>query len=112
MALGREAVALLREEGDPRASAESVEVLGSIIAGVAGQGEQAARLVGAAATVRERLGAPQAPDVRREVEQMVASAQEALGERAWTAAFTAGQALSLEAAVAEALGEQSALITS
>jgi non-specific serine/threonine protein kinase len=112
VALGREAVALLREEGDPRASAESVEVLGSIIAGVAGQGEQAARLVGAAAALRELLGTPQAPDVRREVEQMVAPAQEALGEHAWTAAFTAGKALSLEAAVAEALGEKPAPLAS
>jgi hypothetical protein len=49
--------------------------------------------------------------VREEVEQMVAPARAALGEHAWTAAFTAGQALSLEAAVAEALGEQPPPIT-
>jgi hypothetical protein len=79
--------------------------LGSIIAGVGGEGEQAARLLGAAAAVRERLGAPQLPDDRQELEQLVASAREALGKPAWTAAFTAGSALSLEAAVAEALGE-------
>jgi tetratricopeptide (TPR) repeat protein len=105
-ALGREAVALLREEGDPRAGAESLETLGGIIAGVAGQGEQAARLLGAAAAVRERLGASKAPDEQKEVEQLVAPAREVLGEPAWTAAFTAGTALSLEAAVAEALGDQ------
>jgi predicted ATPase len=110
VALGREAVALLREVGDPRAGAKSLEVLGSIIAGVGGQGEQAARLLGAAAAVRERLGAPQSPDYRQEVERLVASARQALGEQAWTAAFTAGKALSLEAAVAEALGEQPAPI--
>jgi predicted ATPase/transcriptional regulator with XRE-family HTH domain len=105
LALGREAVTLLREEGDPRACAESLETLGSIIAGVAGHGEQAARLLGAAATVRERLGAPQAPDEQKEVEQLVAPAREVLGEHAWIAALAAGKALSLEAAVAEALGE-------
>jgi predicted ATPase/transcriptional regulator with XRE-family HTH domain len=105
VALGREAVALLWEVGDPLVGAESLETLGSIIAGVGGQGEQAARLLGAAAAVRERLGAPQAPDDRQELERLVAPARDALGEPAWTAAFTAGTALSLEAAVAEALGE-------
>jgi hypothetical protein len=91
--------------GDPLVGAESLETLGSIIAGVGGQGEQAARLLGAAAAVRERLGAPQPPDDRQEVERLVAAARQALGVPAWTAAFTAGTALSLEAAVAEALGE-------
>jgi non-specific serine/threonine protein kinase len=108
VALGYEALALLQEEGDPRACADGLETLGSIIAGVAGQGEQAARLLGAAATVRERLGTPQPPDNQRQVERMVASTREALGEHAWTAAFMAGQALSLEAAVAEALSERPA----
>jgi tetratricopeptide (TPR) repeat protein len=110
VALGREAVALLWEVGDPLVGAESLETLGSIIAGVGGQGEQAARLLGAAAAVREQLGAPQPPDDRQELERLVAPAREALGEPAWTAAFTAGTALSLEAAVAEALREQPAPI--
>jgi hypothetical protein len=35
----------------------------------------------------------------------VAAARAALGEEAWAAAFAAGQALTLEEAIAEALGE-------
>jgi hypothetical protein len=39
------------------------------------------------------------------MEREVAPARAALGEEAWAAAFAAGQAHSLEEAVAEALGE-------
>jgi hypothetical protein len=42
---------------------------------------------------------------RHGVDALLSSAQEALGEEAWTAALVAGRALSLEQAIAEALGE-------
>jgi predicted ATPase/class 3 adenylate cyclase len=103
-ALGREALALARELGDPRQCAETLESLADT-AGAAGQWARAARLLGAAAAQREALGAPQLLQERTEVDQAADEARAALGEEAWLAAFAAGQALSLEQAIAEALGE-------
>jgi non-specific serine/threonine protein kinase len=106
-ALLHEALALFRELGDPRRCAEGLEELAATagVAEPAGQGERAARLLGAAAAVRETLGAPPPPEERAETEQGVAAARAALGEERWAAAFAAGQALTLEQAIAEALGE-------
>ena len=53
--------------------------------------------------MREALGAPQPPQEQAETEQAVAVARAALGEAAWAAALAAGQALTLEEAIAEAL---------
>jgi hypothetical protein len=101
-ALGREGLAQSEEIGDLRFCAAGLELLASTV-GVAGQGERAARLLGAAAALRETLGAPQPPQEQAEVEQAVAATRAALGEDAWAAAFAAGRALSLEQALAEAL---------
>jgi hypothetical protein len=72
-------------------------------AGAAGQGTRAARLLGAAAA-RETMGAPQPPDEQEDTEAAVAAERAALGEEAWAAAYAAGQALTLEQAIAEGLG--------
>jgi hypothetical protein len=45
--------------------------------------------------------------VRQALKDVLAPARAALGEGAWAAALASGQALSLEAAIAEALGEAS-----
>jgi len=103
-ALGREALALYWKLGDPRRCAVGLEGLASA-AGMAGQGERAARLLGAAATMRAALGAPQPPQERADTEEAVAATRATLGETAWAAAFAAGQALTLEQAIAEALSE-------
>jgi non-specific serine/threonine protein kinase len=103
-ALGREALALYWELGDPRRCAVGLEGLASA-AGMAGLGVRAARLLGAAAAVREALGTPQPPQEREEVEQATDEARSSLGEAAWAAALAAGRALTLEQAVAEALGD-------
>jgi hypothetical protein len=55
--------------------------------------------------LREALGVPLPSPDRAEVEQAVAPARASLGEERWAIAFAAGQALSLEQAIAEALGE-------
>jgi hypothetical protein len=104
VALTREALAVAWELGDPRRCADALEYLAAA-AGVAGQGARAARLWGAAAAVRETLGAPLISDDQADLEQAATPARVALGETAWAAAFAAGHALSLSAAVAEALGE-------
>ena len=103
-ALQRGGLALFRDLGDRHYCAQGLEALAST-AGVTGQGERAAQLLGAAAALRETIGAPQPPLEQAEVEQAVAEARAALGEAVWAAAFAAGRALSLEQAIAEALDE-------
>ncbi len=75
-----------------------------------GQGERAARLLGAAAARRKALGQIRWPHFRKEVEAEVAPVREALGEQRWTAANAAGEALSLEEAIAEALEEMAGAV--
>jgi predicted ATPase/DNA-binding XRE family transcriptional regulator/Tfp pilus assembly protein PilF len=104
--LEREALTLYWELGYKRRSAEALESL-AMTAGVAGQGERAAHLLGVVATLRETIGAPQSKALRKDMDQALAEARAALGEEAWAAAFASGQALSLEEAIAEALGEES-----
>jgi predicted ATPase/class 3 adenylate cyclase/Tfp pilus assembly protein PilF len=103
--LQREGLALARELGDLYQCAAGLEHLAST-AGAAGQGARAARLWGAATPVREALSAPQPSDERADTEAAVAPARAALGEEQWATAFAAGRALSLEEAIAEALGEE------
>jgi predicted ATPase/transcriptional regulator with XRE-family HTH domain len=104
LALQREALTLYRDLGYPRRCAAGLEALATSV-GVAGQGKLAARLLGAAASVREALGAPQPAQEKAEVEQTLAAVRAALGEEAWQATFAAGRGLTLEEAIAEALGE-------
>jgi predicted ATPase/transcriptional regulator with XRE-family HTH domain len=66
----------------------------------------AARLLGAAATFRDSIGAPMPPADRAAHEQFLA-AEAALGAGAFAAAWHAGQALSVEQAVQEALAASS-----
>jgi hypothetical protein len=84
--------------------AQALENLALTIAAT-GEGARAAYLLGAAAALRETVGAPPHPRGQAGMERTTASAQAALGEEAWAAAFAAGRALTLEEAVAEALGE-------
>jgi hypothetical protein len=90
------------------------QVRGKPSAGEAGLGhtvaekrlaERAARLLGAAEALHEAIGLPQSPDWYAEVERPVAAARAALGEEAFAAAWTAGRALTMEQAVAEAMAE-------
>ena len=55
--------------------------------------------------MRALIGYPQHPLDEVDIDAAVAPVRAALGEKAWTAAFAAGRALSLEEAIAEALGE-------
>jgi predicted ATPase len=68
--------------------------------------QRAARLLGASAQVLSSVGAtpmPLPPRLRAERERVIAHVRQALGEEAWEAAFAAGEALSLDEALAEAL---------
>jgi predicted ATPase/class 3 adenylate cyclase len=101
-ALQREALSLHWEMGNLHRVAETLQMLAASAA-ASDQGEAAARLLGAAETLRETIGVPQPVYWRRDTEEAVAPARAALGEERWAAAFSEGQALSLEEAIAQAL---------
>jgi hypothetical protein len=68
-----------------------------------GQLERGVRLFGAAAALRAAVGLPQSPAKRATCERDVVSARTAMGDDAFAAAWAAGQELSLEQVIAEAL---------
>jgi len=65
--------------------------------------ERAARLWGAAAVLRDTIGAPAAPHWREDWERELGATRAALGEAAFAASWAEGQALPLEDAIAYAL---------
>jgi predicted ATPase/DNA-binding SARP family transcriptional activator len=64
---------------------------------------QAARLLGAAASLRESIGAPLPPVERAEYDRTVEVARSALGEEVFAAAWAEGQTMKLEQAIDLAL---------
>jgi non-specific serine/threonine protein kinase len=105
--LGREQLLVWQRLGAPTHLARNLEGLG-LTAAVAGEGARAARaarLLGAAAALRERVGAPLRAGRRASMEREIAVARATLGEVAWAAAFAAGRTLTLEEAITEALGD-------
>jgi hypothetical protein len=108
-ALGREQLQVWRRLSSPMQIAASLENLActTVATGEGAQTERAAHLLGAAAALRERVGASPPRRLHALIERAAAPARAALGEERWAAAFAAGRALSLEEAIAEALGEKS-----
>ncbi|MFD5557125.1 BTAD domain-containing putative transcriptional regulator [Streptomyces sp. NPDC127068] len=91
-ALHREGLGLARGLGDPRAIALALEGLAG--AGlVAGEGERAAVLLGAAAAARDSVGAPLPPAERGDVDRIAAGARAAVGGAVFDLAFARGAAL-------------------
>jgi tetratricopeptide (TPR) repeat protein len=103
-ALYEEALTIDRELGAKGNIAKSLRAFAALAA-VRGQAERAARLFGAAEALREAIGSPLAPVDRAEYDRSLAAARAALGEEGFAAAWAAGRALSLEAAMAFALDE-------
>ena len=106
--LGRSGLSISWRAGDRSMIAEGLDGLAQtavalVVAGAIAYGTRAAHLLGATATLRETLGAPDLSPERETTRAYEASARAALGEEAWAAAFAAGRALSLEGAIAEAL---------
>ncbi len=101
-ALLGESLALLRRRGPwtPLAVVEALEAL-ALATGEA-QPARAARLLGAAAALRQGMGAPLPPVEHAAHERLLAGLRARLGDAALTAARAEGQALSLDEAVAEA----------
>jgi hypothetical protein len=102
----REALGLFRTVGNQVRVAGVLEEL-AMTASSSGQAEQVARLLGAEAVLRENIGIPILPAEWADTYARVSVARGALGEDVWAAAFAAGQALTLEQAIAEALEEES-----
>jgi tetratricopeptide (TPR) repeat protein len=93
-----------RDAGDRPSIVWSLEEWAGL-AIIQGQATRAARLLGAAEALREAMAQPHQPYLRPFYEQDLAAVRAAMDETALAAAWAAGQALTLEQAVAEALGE-------
>ncbi len=97
----QEGLQLAREWDSAWGMAECLEGLAVVAAG-GGQSARAARLLGAAARLREAIGAPVHPVDRADHDRAVHASQLALGGPAYAAAWASGQALSLDAVVEDA----------
>jgi predicted ATPase/DNA-binding SARP family transcriptional activator len=84
--------ALASRVGDPRAIALAMEGLAGAHA-LAGEHNSAARLLGAAATARESVGMPLPTAERGDVDRIISTAQNALGEQVFVAEFERGTTL-------------------
>jgi non-specific serine/threonine protein kinase len=99
--LYRESLGLCWDQRDQWGLVEALVGLADI-AGSRGQAEAAVRLFGAADAVGEAIGLRLQPYVRARHDRALAAARAALGAEAFAAAWTAGRALPLVQAVAEA----------
>jgi tetratricopeptide (TPR) repeat protein len=100
--LQRQGLALARKVGDPRAVALALEGLSGALA-LGGRHEQAGRLLGKAAALRESVGAPLPEGERGDVERIAAAVTRASGAGALAAAMSAGAALPLESVISAAV---------
>ena len=73
--------------------------------------ERAVRLLGAADVLRERTGIVASTAGMRRIDKALAEAREHLGEAAYMAAWSAGRAMSLPQAAADALGPTGTVLT-
>jgi hypothetical protein len=97
-----ESTVIRRELWDRAGIAECLEGWAELAA-VEEQPERAARLFGAAAALRETLGAPLPPSDRVEYERRLATLRSTLGEPAFASAWNAGRALTWQQAADDAL---------
>jgi tetratricopeptide (TPR) repeat protein len=103
-ALQAEALDLMRSLGDVDGMASCLENF-AIFTQAQNQLVRAMRLYGAADALRARIGAPGRPNDREFNERYMAEARAQLGDDAFVAAYGEGEAMSLEEAIAHALGE-------
>jgi predicted ATPase/class 3 adenylate cyclase len=104
-ALYAQSLGICRNLGDQLGIAKNLAGLAGV-EGARGQADRAARLFGAAEALRDTLGAPLSPRGRERVEEHSAGVRASLGEEAFVAAWAAGRAMSLEAAIAVALSDR------
>lgn len=97
-ALYAEALAGYRDRGDKWSLAFLLEDLAAFAA-TSGDAEPALQLAAAAEALRTEIGVPRAPGDTEQLERLLAPARAALPEDAQAAAWTAGHALDLAAAI-------------
>ncbi|MFI6538677.1 BTAD domain-containing putative transcriptional regulator [Nonomuraea sp. NPDC050547] len=90
LALHREGEDSARATGDPRSIALALEGLAGAHA-LAGSHEQAAALLGTAASLRESVDTPLPPAERGDVDRITTTARAALGDQAFEAALNTGR---------------------
>jgi DNA-binding CsgD family transcriptional regulator len=100
-----ESLTLRQETGEKEGIATALEGL-AVVTGMQGQPVNAARLYGAASSLRTLLGAPLTPIDRPLYQQTIAALRAQLDEPTFLNAWAAGQALTLEEAIAEAVQVQ------
>ncbi len=84
------ALALYHEFGGPDSLATPLEGL-SGVAAARGQPQRSARLLGAAAAIRDAMGMPLSPNAQAIYDRMLAPAQAQLGPSAWQAELAHGR---------------------
>lgn len=94
------------EVGEKRGIVTSLVGLAAV-AVAQGQGERAAMMFSTAEALREAIGVPLPPFIRSNYEQYVTATRTGLGERRFTEAWAKGQTMTLDEAIAYALGEAS-----
>jgi len=108
------ALTLLREALRRLVELEFKDIIGYCFEGLAavlaftGQGDAAARLLGAAEALRESLGVDLAPAERETHDETTAAVRQAVGEERFSDAWRQGRELSLDEATAYALQEEAA----
>jgi non-specific serine/threonine protein kinase len=100
----RESLSLYRGLQDRQGAARCLQGLAAVAIGC-GDAVRAARLCGAAAALRTAVGVQLPATGRARFDEIVAAARAALDEAQFAAAWAAGQALSLEEAIDDALSE-------
>jgi len=100
-----ESLALCKELGDKLIASESLEGL-ACISETEGEAERAAKLFGAAQTLREAVGYRHSPEEDAWREPYLAAARSQLGEERWEEILAQGRAMSMEAAIEYALSEE------
>jgi predicted ATPase/class 3 adenylate cyclase len=104
-ALHEQCLTIRRELGDRRGIADSLESLG-YVALAEDRPDTAARMLGAAARLREDIGAPLPGSARAHYDERVAALRLALGDAAaFERGWNAGRAMAMEDAIRHALGE-------
>jgi predicted ATPase/DNA-binding winged helix-turn-helix (wHTH) protein len=102
----RESIKIFQELGHKRGIARLLECFAGLAA-VQLETERSLRLAGAAAALRQQIGAPLSPAEQAKLEASLHPARRALTDAAGLAAWSEGRALSVEKAIEEALVPES-----
>jgi len=104
-ALSEESMELLQKAEDRQHIPDCLEIMAGG-AGAQGLARRAARLWGAAEALREAIGVPLQPEVRKLLDPYLATAHSSLGEVAWQSTLAEGRAMMPEQAIEYSLSAE------